>query len=497
MSTEAGPATLDTRHELEGAGHAAWFPCFDGLRAIAALSVFGFHTATALGSTAGWAPGIVQDWLARLGGFGVAMFFVISGFLLYRPFVVAHFRGGTGPQLGKFWIRRFARIAPAYWLALTVTLFVILPATRPDGLLDLSTYYGFVQNYRSGYQLGGIVVAWTLVIELSFYLVLPAIAWAIRGLCRADAPPRTKLRAHVIALVAILVIANGLRAWQLWISPPGALQYGRWQLSQLDLWLPGYLDWFAVGMLGAVASAWIAQGGAIPRVLAALGRRPWLSWLLALETYAVIARLRLPRAGGATPSLPLSSLQHFSSNALFVLCAAFVVAPAVFGRQEQGGVRRMLRSAPFVGLGLISYGIYLWHAPMWLAAHGWQLDGWMPFSRPLEVLAILAMTLAAATLSFVLVERPIRIRAQRLTRRSSPVAPPMAAASLTPSEPALEPGRPDPPERGPRAAVVLAPVAIAIAVVGIVLPPRFHPLPGPVAASAAAVRPIVGTHDRP
>ena len=89
------------------------FPCFDGLRAVASLAVFTCHSSGWLWYVqVGWAPAIVQSSFARLGHFGVAIFFVISGFLLYRPFVLAHLQDRPPPSLGRFWFRRCPRCFP-------------------------------------------------------------------------------------------------------------------------------------------------------------------------------------------------------------------------------------------------------------------------------------------------------------------------------------------------------------------------------------------------
>ena len=176
------------------------------------------------------------------------------------------------------------------------------------------------------------------------------------------------------ALTALAASAIALRLWQAWISPPGRLPIGAPTFSHAANWLPGYLDWFAVGMLMAVASAWTAAGGGLPRVAAALGRRPWLSWLIALETYWLLTRLRLPRLGFESMVLPISKSQTVLSFELYVVCAMFLVVPAAFGRQDRGTIRGLLRSAPMVGLGLISYGIYLYHVPMWGAVTRWRSE---------------------------------------------------------------------------------------------------------------------------
>src|SRR5262249_23835497 len=153
-------------------------PCFDGLRAIAALAVLVYHVCVTY--NANWISTDSWSWITRLGNFGVSIFFLISGFLLYRPYVVAHFDGKPPPALGQFGKRRFLRIFPAYWVALTA-LFFIFVANPIDSRLSFITYYGLLQHYRAGYTLRGLGIAWTLVIEVSFYIALPLLAFLLRS----------------------------------------------------------------------------------------------------------------------------------------------------------------------------------------------------------------------------------------------------------------------------------------------------------------------------
>jgi peptidoglycan/LPS O-acetylase OafA/YrhL len=99
----------------------AYFPSLDGYRALAALSVVLFHTVSTLGlgSTRWWGELILP-----MGSFGVSVFFLLSGFLLYRPFVLAAVKRSPSPRLGVYYTRRFFRILPGYWLALAGLFFV-------------------------------------------------------------------------------------------------------------------------------------------------------------------------------------------------------------------------------------------------------------------------------------------------------------------------------------------------------------------------------------
>jgi len=98
------------------------FPAFDGLRAIAALTVVAVHTSFIAGLTP--RNPAVGRYTGRLE-IGVAVFFLISGFLLYRPFVVAHLSAAPKPRTGAFWLRRILRIVPAFWLVLFIETHVL------------------------------------------------------------------------------------------------------------------------------------------------------------------------------------------------------------------------------------------------------------------------------------------------------------------------------------------------------------------------------------
>ena len=216
------------------------FPACDGLRAVAAASVFVFHASVLTGLAARNQAG---PYFSQLD-VGIDVFFVLSGFLLYRPFAVAHVTGRPAPALGHYLKRRFLRIFPAYWLVLICVLYVFHQATAPrasDGL----AFFSLTQIYSKERVLGGLVPAWTLCTEIAFYVFLPAYAWAAGRWARKE--PRLR-----VELLAVLVLYTASCVFRIAISTSG------YHLA--ETWLPSYLDVFALGILLAVVSAAVENG---------------------------------------------------------------------------------------------------------------------------------------------------------------------------------------------------------------------------------------------
>ena len=240
------------------------FPLMDSMRAIAALLVVITHAS---GLTAFNAENPLGAITARLN-VGVTVFFLISGFLLYRPFVRAAYHGLRPPRTGRFFRRRALRIVPAYWLALTVL------ATWP-GLAGVFTgnwwaYYGFAQIYSDQYILGGIGPAWSLCIEVTFYLVLPLYA---AGMARLYAT-RARERAVELELLALAALGS------LSLLARTVVHLADDQVT-FPSTLPGTFLWFALGMALAVAS--VAYEGREEQTAALRVdlRRPWIPCALA------------------------------------------------------------------------------------------------------------------------------------------------------------------------------------------------------------------------
>jgi peptidoglycan/LPS O-acetylase OafA/YrhL len=294
------------------------FPLIDSCRAIAAVSVVLFHVGlvASVGRTGAWRPLEDALWI------GVPVFFVISGFLLYRPFAAATRRGGRPVDLGRYARGRFLRIVPAYWAALT--FFALTTGLHGVLTSDWWRYYGFLQVYAQNTTLNGLAVAWTLCVEVTFYLALPLYAMASR---------RVSVRGEYLLLGALAAASFGIRA-----------------LTVHDHWgntLPASFMWFVPGM---VLALWTVEP---PAWLAAVSARGVACWTAAVALLLI---------SGHTPLLV--------SNALMLVAAPLIVLPALAPTAD-GAVGRILSFRPLLWLGTVSYGIYLYHVTImaWLVDH--------------------------------------------------------------------------------------------------------------------------------
>jgi peptidoglycan/LPS O-acetylase OafA/YrhL len=388
---------LESAAQPQGKGAAVRFPCFDGYRAIAALCVLVTHVGFTSGLNGRSSFGA---YTARMD-IGVAIFFVISGFLLYRPFVAARFSDRAGPAVVPYFWRRALRIFPAYWVALTIVIFVLDRGTRD--LESLTLWYGLVHIYSFDHVIGPIVQSWSLGTEISFYVFLPAYAWFMSRVIGGGSE-RRRLRTELIALAVMYVSAFVFRSVFLTAdaSPRVNGTVTKWLLANLDL--------FALGMLLAVVSVWVSRGEGRRAPLGVdRPRAPVVCWALAaLAFWVVSTRLDLPRQ-----TIDFEPLGELAQQFLYGLIALLLLIPGVFGAQDRGIVRAFLRHPVLQALGLISYGLYLWQN-VWVEEYVEWVDARLfatPFGEMLLVVFVLSV--AAATVSYLVVERPV-LRLKRL-----------------------------------------------------------------------------------
>jgi peptidoglycan/LPS O-acetylase OafA/YrhL len=373
----------------------------DSLRAIAALSVLVTHAGFLSGANLGAWYG---DYTARLD-VGVTIFFLLSGFLLYRPFVAARVGERDRPRIPDYARRRLLRILPAYWLALTVL--AIWPGLPQMWEAHDWVYYGLVQVYFKEWTLGGLLPAWSLAVEISFYAALPLLVLLMErpfmGRTR-----RAKLRSELILVVVLF--AGALLFRVLVRSSEGAVPD-----SNLYFTLLGNFDWFALGMALAIASVWVAGRERPPAPVRLVERMPSLAWLVAAVLFWAIATQM-----GIGPEFPqeYTSEEWLYEHIFYGAIAFFLLLPAVFGGSLGGLPRVILRNRVLAWLGLISYGIFLWHHPIvgQLAKRDW--GDWRFVGM---TLATFAIATACAAASYYGVERRLLRFKHRSPKGRKPV----------------------------------------------------------------------------
>lgn len=385
------------------------FPLFDSLRGIAALSVFAVHLPFAAMMSS---ENPVRPYLFELN-VGIAVFFLISGFLLYRPFARARCAGDRAPANLPYAERRALRIFPAYWVALIFTVLLVGASGEAQTASAVFTphgvfaYFGLLQAYDSDTLFGGISAAWTLCVEVSFYAMLPLWAMLLRRFpCRSR---REFLRSELLTLGGLFVIGATWTSVAALNSQPTAAVF--FDVTQFKPWLyvlPAYLDDFALGMALAVLSVAVADRSLQPKAVRVIDRAPWLPWLFAALAFFLMAHLY----GWFPNSWATQTIARHELQAVFAFA---LLLPAVFGDPDRGVVRKLLANRVLLWIGLVSYGMYLWHAAIMskLADLG-ALDGLGSLGY---IAAALSLSLLAAAGSFYGIERYALRLGRHLSRR--------------------------------------------------------------------------------
>lgn len=382
-------------------GTRSFLPHVEGMRACAAIGVAITHVAFQTGHSSGIS--------GRLWGrfdLAVALFFALSGFLLWRGHAASARGLRHRPATAHYLRSRVVRIMPAYLLSVVVIL-TLLPdavgASRTVWLANLT----LTQVYVPLTLTPGLTQMWSLSVEVTFYLVLPLLALLARQL---------PVRARIPAIVTMAVASLG------WGYLPIHAAAG---LNPLN-WPPAYGSWFGAGML--LAELTVSRHGWMHR----LAQRRVLMAGIAAVAFLLSAS---PIAGpeGMTPA---TVNQFVIRTGLGAVLAGALLAPLVLDRPDTS--HRLLGSGPMVTLGRWSYGLFIWHLAA--LAMAFPIIGKFAFAGDMPV--VLALTLlfgfAMAAVSYALVEEPCRLALRRWeVRRTHQVAP---LASAISDEPAPEPG---------------------------------------------------------
>ena len=355
-------------------------PGLDGLRAVAVLGVIAFHNFS-------WLPG---------GYYGVDTFFALSGFLI-TSLLLTEWRDDGTIALVRFWGRRARRLLPALFLLVAVVGVVAALWPAAFGDVDIvpsaaaavfyvgnwyfigghSTYFGAIT------QPSPFLHTWSLAIEEQFYLVWPLVVLAILRVGR-----RLTYRRRLNVLLGTAVVGTiASAAAMAWLAPTGGLTTRAYYGT----------DTRAQGLLvGAALAIVLAR-----RAGRSAHRRPTVP-------RPVLAGLAVAGLAGTAAlwfGVPETSALAFHGGFLLAAVAATAVVAGVVGA-PRGPAAVALAWRPVRALGRISYGVYLWYWPVLLVMTGPRLHAgsWLLFGERLVV------TVGIATISYRLVELPIRHR---------------------------------------------------------------------------------------
>jgi peptidoglycan/LPS O-acetylase OafA/YrhL len=383
--TTIRPVRSDIAHDVVARERIS---SLDGYRAVAALLVVATHVGFATGFVTSGALGHLVsrfDW-------GVTIFFLLSGFLLYRPWARAAMTGLPTPRVIPYLWRRGLRILPAYWALVVVVLLLLPVALHPRDATTWLTYLLLGQTYSPRSLVEGLTHTWSLGAEVSFYVALPVLAWWATRRHRGDPDDSMRGQLHVLTGLALAgLVFTVLRSY-------GVLADLRW-----GFWLPSFLDWFALGMAGAVLAE--------RRLVSVPGRRVRNVLSLANDTTTCLVAAAALMVLAATPVAGSYTLEQsppwtsVARHVLYGLAAAVFLAPGALGLRPDAW-HRGLTSRPMRALGRWSYGIFLWHlAIMWVVidvTHLTLFSGgfWWLYA------AVVVATIPMAALSWRWVEKP-------------------------------------------------------------------------------------------
>ena len=364
----------------------------DGLRGIAILIVFWYHTwewnwlnteFDAFGKHVNF------QFIPETGFTGVDLFFFISGFVLFFPYCRSLFEGRPLQTVGHFAYRRFIKIVPSYYLQIIILTPWIVAAFAGSMLAwQYFSHLTFIYNWfhNTAGSING--VWWTLALEVQFYVIFPVLCWCMR-------------RWPVGTYVGMIVIANAYRL---------ATRHcciGDWVVQSQ---MPAYLDIFGSGMFAAWLFTFLHNRIKPPA--------SWQPYFTALAIGGFVAY------GGLIYALyrlrVVADWQYvWNDSSLTLLGLAFLVL-TVASCLASGWWRALLGNPVLVFFSIISYNLYLWHQLIgtFIAKHSFPLPRTETFAtdRPWQwsfTILSVAVSIAVASIITYAFERPLLKRGFR------------------------------------------------------------------------------------
>lgn len=319
---------------------ASRVPSLTGVRTVAALTVCLTHAAF-------WTGHYTDDFVGRLFSrfeIGVAIFFVLSGYLLFTPWVRAARSGTAAPGVGRYFWHRGRRILPAYWITV-IGVYVLYAFAPPAGEASVTGtgWSGFWRNmtltqvYGIGHLHSGLTQMWSLAAEVVYYLALPLIGWVlVVGIGWAGGRSRVWRPDLLLTGLSVLMLVSPV--WMVVVAGSTGLS------PTARLWAPSFFGWFVGGMILAVCVPLIRRVNTTAWVLTALA-----AFVLSATTIA-----------GEPTITPSTASAAIVKHVLYLIVALGLIVPLT-GADQTSWWARVCASRPMVFVGEISYELFCVH----------------------------------------------------------------------------------------------------------------------------------------
>jgi len=422
----------------------------DGVRAFACLIVIWYHIyqtplALHIWDPQSFAHPLVNAFL-YFGKYGVTLFFVLSGFLLFMPFAKALLFEHTWPSARHFYARRVFRVLPAYYLSLILIILLFQQQyLLPQHWKELGLFFTFFMDSSDATFKQLNAPFWTLAVEWQYYMLLPVLVLGMRLIVW-----RVKQQYRLLATVACLL---GLIGWGIFSRyfgtyymaqhPSETLLVPRAMLEGILFFIYGvsgkYLEDFGVGMLLSLCFVYARHPSTSPKIRTTLHKMsPWLWGTGLLCLFVMILWNYNQRYVNTWPLFSNALLvTHYYriSELCFSLCFGLCVLALLFGSER---LKRPFEWSALRWIGMISYSLYMWHLPLLLVFIQWG----QPFLRGLPPLLaycvywlwVLVIILPFCFLFFLWVEKPGMKFGERFKRQKATTTTPAAEPSVSVSE---------------------------------------------------------------
>lgn len=372
--------------------------------------------------------------LHLFGSQGVNLFFVLSGFLLFLPYIQALLFEKKWPQARLFYMRRILRIVPGYYFYLFLAILLTQGSySAPHNAGNLFLFLTFLMPKRLAFSLNAVL--WTLAVEFQYYLLLPLIALGILGLTRLVSR-RRRIWVMIAALGVMVAWGMATRVWgQMLFQRP---DYRAYLASHLLLKIFAflaygsspmdggkYLEVFAVGMLLALCYSVVTnttRGAIYRRLLQRLS--PWV-WVLGLALLGCAAARNCANVTwcvATVPVIPFAAYPGWALDFTFALGFGLCILAILF---NSGLLERFFAWTPLRWIGLISFSMYLWQFVFINFLEG-GFDPYLRlhFNKPVAIGIFIVvqwtLMLSGSFALYVLVERPGMRLSDRLRKKMLP-----------------------------------------------------------------------------